>query len=204
LDASSYSVFRKKKPNGRYRVIHVPSEELKEKQRAFLENEYRTGIGPGKYATGFVRKKSTKDHAVPHIGKAFVVEVDIKDCFHSVTRQMIMRAWVLEKLLPSEIESRAMNTKGMDWRKLPPPIGLLDIGLIERTDGSTFAPMGGVLSPHFANLVLKWLDFKIAVLLKRQFPNGDAAYTRYADNLVFSSDQKLIIPLAKYAVERIS
>ena len=191
------------KSNGRLRVIHAPCPELKEKQRAYLENEYRTGIGPGPYAKGFVLGRGILDHALPHVGKKYVVEVDIKDFFHSVRREGVAKAWVMEKLLDSELNSRGFPISRFDWKKAVPPLGLMDLAFIEKKGGS-FLPQGSPLSPYLANLALKGADFKIARLLKNKFAPGDrASYTRYADNLVLSADSKKVIPIARHAVQRI-
>lgn len=204
MDIGLYRIFRIPKANGKVRIIHAPCDELKTKQRTLLENEYRTGIGAGPYAMGFVRKRSIRNHALSHVGKRYVVEIDIKDFFPSVRPRHVVDAWKFERFLPSEIASRGMPIDGMDWKRLVPPIGLIELAFIRNHRGEYCLPQGSPLSGYLANLAMKPYDFKIAKLLKGRFqPCERAGYSRYADNLAFSAESKRIIPIARHAVERI-
>ena len=203
MDLSLYKIARIPKANGKLRVLHIPSPELMEKQRELLYNEYRTGVGPGPYATGFVRHRSILDHAKPHIGKKFVVEVDIKDFFHSVRPWHLSRAWQREKLKPAEILIRKMVVRDRNWQGMMPPIGLLDIAFVW-AGKKCFLPQGSPLSPYLANLAMKEADFRIGKLLKAIFkPEDRASFTRYADNLALSADSERIVVAAKHVVEKI-
>jgi RNA-directed DNA polymerase len=203
MDLSHYKIARIPKANGKLRVLHIPSPELMEKQRELLFNEYRTGVGPGPYATGFVRNRSILDHAKPHIGKKFVVEVDIKDFFHSVRPWHLDRAWKREKLKPAEILIRKMVVRDRNWQRMMLPIGLLDIAFVW-AGKKCFLPQGSPLSPYLANLAMKEADFRIGKLLKAIFKTEDrASFTRYADNIALSADSERIVVAAKHIVEKI-
>ncbi len=203
MDLSLYKIARIPKANGKMRILHIPSPELKEKQRELLFNEYRTGVGPGPYATGFVRGRSILDHAKPHVGKKFVVEVDIKDFFHSVRPWHLYNAWKREGLKSSEILVRKMVVRDRAWQRMMPPIGLLDIAFVW-AGKKCFLPQGSPLSPYLANLAMKEADFRIGMLLKFFFKPADrAAFTRYADNIALSSDSERIVIAAKHIVDKI-
>ncbi len=188
-----------RKSNGKTRVIHEPDPELKIKQRQLLHHLYATGEGPGPYAFGFVLKKGIKEHASAHVGRQYIVRIDIEDFFPSVTPKHIEEAWEFDGLLPREIEGRC--------RKIPlkakeaevmPPLGLIQYAFIQnpRNPEQLGLPQGSPLSPALANLAMKRVDFTIASLLRKWGPK-DARYTRYADDLIISSDEPAIIVMAK-------
>ena len=91
MELNRYKIVRIPK-NGRrgplkeedYRTLHIPDDDLKLSQRAALWNEYKNDIGPGPYAHGFVKKRDPMTHAMAHVGRRFVVRLDIKDFFPSI------------------------------------------------------------------------------------------------------------------------
>lgn len=194
-----YKKIRIKKNSGGIRIIHAPDEELKAAQRRWLENEYRSGTGPGPYAFGFVMGKGIKDHASAHVGRAYVVRIDIKDFFPSVTPDMLKDAWRFDGLLSKEIESRLTPIPpGVQIKNAQAPMGLAQLAFIPSSkDLFTMSlPQGSPLSPYLANIAMKRVDFRIARMLRYYGP-PDARYTRYADDIIISSNSKAIIPMAR-------
>lgn len=203
MDLSHYRIIRIPKGDGRLRIIHAPSDELKARQRLYLKNEKKTGIRFSRRITAFLPRRSIREAAAPHVGKAFVVGIDIKDFFHNVTPGHVMGAMQFDRLLSREIETRTMSLKEFDWRRTPPPIGLLDLAFIPspKRPGEMCLPQGSPLSPFLAAWATKVLDFKIAKMIRNQ--KIDAVHTIYADGIFISSDDKRVIPMAVHGVERI-
>jgi len=203
LELSLYRVIRIPKGDGRLRIIHAPNDALKEKQRTYLENERRTGIRFPRRITAFLRKRGIREAAAPHVGKSFVVGIDIKDFFHHVTPGHVLRAMQFDRLLPGEIETRTESLKERDWKRAVPPIGLMDLAFIPspREPGEYCLPQGSPLSPFLAAWVSKAIDFKIAKMIRNQ--KIDAVHTIYADGIFVSSDDRRVIPMAIHGVERI-
>lgn len=187
------------KSSGGLRIIHAPDDDLKMKQRQLLYNEYRTGIGAGPYATGFVRNKGIKEHASAHVGRNFIVHLDIKDFFPNVTPEHVKRAWEAENLTPAELETRFKifpneAVTGKRILDIPPPLGLIQFAFIPSPLDmfKLGLPQGSALSPFLANMAFKIIDFKLAKFMREQCPE-DGRYTRYADNLAFSSNKHKVV-----------
>lgn len=202
MDLSLYKIIRIPKKNG-IRIIHAPCEELKAKQREYLWNEIRGRPRWPKGLTAFLPGRSIKDAAKPHIGKKYLVHVDIKDFFHHVTKAHIVRAMAFDKFLPREIETRASSLKDRDWRRIGPPYGLLDLAFIPspKVPGEECLPQGSPLSPHLSLMASKPIYFKVQkMFVKAKVPVG---VTMYADGIFMSSDDKRVIPIGLHGVERI-
>lgn len=186
-DLSRYKVVYISKGHGKKRKLHVPDDALKLQQRMWLANEMRTGIGPGPYAHGFVIGRSPATHARLHVGKKYVCRIDIKDFFPSVRPDHLTQLYRMEKLMPVEIELKRGTLYHLAF-------------LRENPSQQSFLPQGSPLSPYLANLAMKKIDFKIAKWVRNYF--GDGRYSRYADDIIISSDSRGIL-IAKKVVRRI-
>jgi RNA-directed DNA polymerase len=149
------------KRSGGKRELSIPSAELKVLQRTIgkaLEGELAVRVH--KVANAYIKGRNTVTNAVPHLGCAVLIKLDIKDFFPTVKREMvrpIISTFALHE--PKTIDR------------------LLDLVV---TDGGL--PQGAPTSPILSNLVLR--DFDIAAY---RFANlVSAKYTRYADDLTFS------------------
>ncbi len=170
MDASDYIIHKIPKRNGGFRTIAEPKPELKHKQKAIMRWLQQSVIRPGKYAHGFVRDKSIATHAAMHVGKRVIVKVDIHDFFGSTTIGMVRRALTFEGVKYDVIDK------------------IIDICMLDKV-----LPQGAPSSPVLSNLVLKRLDARMAGLARKY----QATYSRYADDLCFSSnnpDLNHIIP----------
>jgi hypothetical protein len=113
-----------------------------------------------KTANAYIRGRNTLTNAVPHLGCAVLIKLDIKDFFPSVTREMLEPyLWRFVFQEPHALER------------------VLDLCTTDRG-----LPQGAPTSPILANLVLRRFD-----IAAYQFANlTGAKYTRYADDLTFS------------------
>jgi RNA-directed DNA polymerase len=87
-DRQRYFEYRIPKKSGDYRTIHAPNTRLKEAQRALLpllEDVYK----PAESVHGFVRSRSIKTNVSDHVGKRYVLNVDLHDFFPSITSPRI-------------------------------------------------------------------------------------------------------------------
>ncbi|MFQ5330383.1 MAG: reverse transcriptase family protein [Thermodesulfobacteriota bacterium] len=163
----SYQVFRIPKRSGGTRSIEAPNAGLKRYQQErlrFLSKNIR--VSP--FAHAFQIYKNTATAAMPHVGKEWVACMDIKDFFPSVTERILLRY----------VRTKTRN------RIYPPDLLHL---VFDFDDGKGVRlPQGAPTSPFLANAALLSLDWYIA----RQAAASDCAYTRYADDLVFSGANK--------------
>lgn len=193
------------------RKISAPIADLKKAQRALLLELNRQHIGATPWAHAYVRGRSIRTNALPHVGARAVLTIDIKDFFQSITPDMVRRA------LGFVLRSRRQQNRliGSDWRLLQ------DVDRLCFVNGGL--PQGGPASPFLSNLVGAKLDYKINKLIstwrRRVQPririNGKwvrlkptaarihpIRYTRYCDDLTFSSDYEDLWVL-RHSVERI-
>jgi retron-type reverse transcriptase len=83
-----YSVFYRKKKNGKRRIIHAPCEELKDHQR-ILRNRLVNEEWMSDFCHGFIKGKSTTDAACVHVGQDWVLNIDIAEFFPSIKAHML-------------------------------------------------------------------------------------------------------------------
>lgn len=159
-----YKVTKIPKRNGKYREISMPSYNLKKIQRWILDNIlYKVKISDS--ACGFVRGKSIFNNAVPHIGKDFVVNIDIQDFFPSINLDQIFimfyKLGYTKEL--SFIFASLLSYKGV-------------------------LPQGSPASPYIANIIVKNIDRRIEGLCNK----FEVSYTRYADDITLSGSVEVI------------
>ena len=149
------------KRSGGRRELSIPSHLLKSLQRRLAKAfEQELGHKVHKTANAYIRGRSALTNAIPHLGCAVLIKLDIKDFFPSVTREMLephLRRFVFHE--PKALER------------------ILDLCITDKG-----LPQGAPTSPVLSNLVLRKFD-----IAAYQFANLlGAKYTRYADDLTFS------------------
>lgn len=82
---SLYTIYKKKKPNGKYRKISVPCDELKELQYD-IKDKLEVIYEPPDCVHGFIKGRSCASALTIHVGKKWVCELDIKDFFPNITK----------------------------------------------------------------------------------------------------------------------
>jgi len=178
MDSSNYKFHRIPKRDGTMRVIAEPVPELKKKQQGILRWLTARGIRPSSYAHGFVTGRSTATNARLHVGRKVVIKVDLKDFFGSTKFGPVMTA-LMKAGLSAQIAKDITNTCTLD--------GTL--------------PTGGPTSPMLSNLAVRRMDVRLAGLAKKY----DATYSRYADDLCFSSDNPKLnemLPAVDFVVKQ--
>ncbi len=163
--AGRYKSFSIPKKDGSFREINAPCLSLKILQRWVLENIlYKTKVS--RYSIGFVR--GTKGSplvrcAERHRNHLYILKMDLKNFFPSISRAKVFKQFIL-----LGYNSYAANL-------------LTNVCTL---NGSL--PQGAVTSPYLANLVCNHLDARIAGYCNKR----DITYTRYADDMAFSCDNR--------------
>lgn len=153
-----YREFTIPKRSGGSRRICAPKPATKRLQRRVLRRLLaRLSSHPA--AHGFERGRSIVTNALPHVARAVVVRMDLRDFFTSTS---VRRVRDYFKRIGWGREAADVLTR----------LTTLDGGL----------PQGAPTSPRISNLVNRRLDARLSALAGR----FGAAYTRYADNLTFS------------------
>lgn len=87
-----YRPYKQKKKDGGFRIIDNPSESLKELQRRIKKRLLELHPLPPPIMGG-VKGIGIKDYATIHIGQPDVVCLDIKNCFPSVSNELVFRVY---------------------------------------------------------------------------------------------------------------
>lgn len=160
---SMYHQFEIAKGKGKTRLIEAPNKRLKYLQRkiaSLLDQLYRVR-GP---VHGFVVGKSVKTNGLAHLRKRYVLNVDLKTFFPSITENRV--TGVLESL---GISNRVASIVAR--------LCCLNAHL----------PQGAPTSPVISNMICFRLDKQLLAFAK----DARCIYTRYADDVTFSSYQPM-------------
>ncbi len=159
--SAMYTVFAVPKGGGKQRLITAPDNRLKMLQRkiALLLDQLYRVRNP---VHGFVQDRSVKSNAEAHIDRRHIVNLDLKDFFPSITENRIrgvLRSLGVDYRV-SEIVARVCCCNGC-------------------------LPQGAPTSPVLSNMICYRLDTVLLQIAK----GARAIYTRYADDITFSTYQ---------------
>ena len=155
----NYLTYTLPKKTGGVRIIAQPSAELKALQSWILKHILdRLTVSPA--CRGFERDTSILDNAKPHVGTSALMCLDLEDFFPSIK---INQVWGVFRVL-----GYSKRIAGV---------------LASLCTYNGFLPQGSPASPKLSNLV----SFKLDSRLLGYVGTRGIIYTRYADDLSFSS-----------------
>lgn len=178
LSKKRYTSFSVKKKNGGERVIHAPVNGLKHVLRP-LNCILNCVSEPHFKATGFVPGKSIVDNAKQHVGQCYVYNIDLKDFFYSFDRNRVKLGFMYAPFnLSGDLEPIAFMLASLCTHPF-------------KVEGEikTVLPQGAPTSPTITNILCVKLDRRLNGLAKR----FNITYTRYADDITFSSPTNVFI-----------
>ena len=174
---SHYVHFLVPKKSGGERAICAPHAQLAAAQRWVLEQVLSKLPAHGA-AHGFVPGRGILTNATPHVGSAVVVNCDLRDFFPTVSVHRVIglfkhagyspAAATVLALLVTECPRRKVTFNGRTWYVAA---------------GQRALPQGACTSPAISNLVSRRLDARLTGICRKL----GWTYTRYADDLTFSS-----------------
>lgn len=159
-----YRIFSVPKRSGGARQIAAPHATLKilqEKLNGVLKEVYR----PKNSTHGFVDGRSIVTNARPHCGKNFVLNVDLEGFFNAIHFGRVRGMFMAPPY------------------NIPPSAAAV---LAQLVCHNKVLPQGAPTSPIISNMVCARLDGELQRLAKRH----RCLYTRYADDITFSSSQR--------------
>ncbi len=155
-----YRVWYRKKPGGRRRCVEEPLEDLKKLQRIILD---KFNFKFHRCVQGGVCKRSIRTNALEHKKGKYLLRLDIKDAYPSVTRRHM---YELYKRFGAPIEEARILTKLTTFRDC--------------------LPQGAPTSLPLFNALLNNMQ------LDKVFSNiRGIKYTRYVDDLIFTSRKSI-------------
>lgn len=156
-----YSVFQIRKRSGGFRRISAPQTAVKILQRKLNQVLQSAYMARG-CVHGFVNERSIVTNARPHVRKRYVLNVDLADFFPSINFGRVRGMFMAR---PYGIAEKVATV------------------LAQICCHDNELPQGAPTSPVVANMVCGRLDGE----LKRLAQSCRCAYTRYADDLSFST-----------------
>lgn len=166
-----YKTFFIPKKSGGQREISAPTHILKSLQ-TYMNRILQAFYDAPEYVTGFVPSKSIVDNAERHIGMRYIFNSDLKDFFPSIPQA---RVW-------GALQARPFSFS----KEIASAIAGLCCIEAHNEEGKLVhvLPQGSPCSPTLTNIVCHNLDWKLNGLAKR----FHLKYSRYADDITFSSD----------------
>ena len=152
------------KSDGTERQLQVPHSFLKSLQTCILKHILYE-IPVSKYATAYKPHAKLVDNALPHVNRKYVLKMDITDFFGSITF--------------TKVYSEVFNTT-----RFSKQVGTMLTTLCCYRE---YLPQGSPTSPAISNIVMKRFDDYIGEWCEKR----GIAYTRYCDDMTFSSDKPL-------------
>jgi RNA-directed DNA polymerase len=175
------------KKSGSLRLIEAPKPRLKEMQQTIL-HEILEKIPPHQAAHGFVKGRSIKTYASPHIKRRVVLRMDLRDffpAFSGVRIQAFFRTLGYPETVADLLGGICTTSAPRDaWKDIGRGLTPVQLNESQRLYARPHLPQGAPTSPALANLC----SFRIDCRLQGLAGSAGAAYTRYADDLAFSSD----------------
>jgi len=162
--SQTYQTFAIPKRSGGKRKIAAPIPELKVLQQR-LNFVLQTVYDPMPSVHGFVWYRNIVTNSEPHAGKRFILNLDLKDFFSSI---------------------HFGRVRGLFMAKpygLPPLVASI---LAELCCYNNRLPQGAPTSPVISNMICTKMDAQFQSLAK----SCQCTYTRYADDLTFSTTRK--------------
>lgn len=179
-----------KKRGGKRRVI-APYADIREVQ-IWIKQRILDKQAMLPCVTGFVKKRSTLNNAKQHENKKFILKCDIKDFFESIdvgdVRVLFHKIGYSKQV--AYTLAQLCTTKINEWK----------YDRMEDEEQDEFAPLldhlrpflvqGAPTSPSIANLVCRYIDKRFMGYCVKH----NVKYTRYADDMIFSADNKEDLP----------
>jgi len=168
-----YKTYQARKKNGQFRLIEDPEKKLKTVQRSlneYLQAWYHT-VKPDA-VHGFCISADHEDakgivsNASAHLGKPWLLNMDMQDFFHQVSVECVS-------------ENLASVLKKADKETIKTLAGL--------TTYKQRLPMGAPTSPVLSNICSRSLDATLINICH----HAGLLYTRFADDLSFSSEKPI-------------
>jgi RNA-directed DNA polymerase len=167
------------------RTIAQPSREVKRLQRVALER-FLSELPVHPAAHAYQRRLSILTNAAAHRDSRFMLKLDLKGFFPSLVPRDLRKH--IAKYLPGRFEREEVSSllHLFFWRPKGP-------------DRRVRLSIGAPSSPFISNTLL----FDIDVELSKYAGDIGATYTRYADDMTFSTNAPHALDATKTVVERV-
>ena len=177
---SHYIKFKIPKKNGSMRTISAPMPHLKKAQLWILQNVLNN-VKIDDNAHGFVIGRNIMSNAYPHLNSDVLINIDLKDFFPTINYNRVKGLFrslgysesvsIVFALICTEQMTEQIEMDGKKYYV---------------SQGERLLPQGAPTSPAITNLICRRLDKR----LKNMSSKHNFRYTRYADDMTFSTADK--------------
>lgn len=178
-----YKHYYIKKRHGGEREIAEPTRTLKNLQ-IWAMNKYLLDFNIHKSAIAYVKKKGIKDFVYPHAKNKYLLKLDFKNFFNSIKSNDF-------KLF---LENYKANISSIDIELL---IKIFFCRNKENDD--LYLSIGAPSSPFISNIIMIEFDN----IMSRFCEENEIIYTRYADDLAFSTNKPNTLNLITQEIDDI-
>ena len=171
-----YRQFKIKKKSGKEpRLITAPRTQNFMMMLQAVNEILKAIYSPSDFAMGFTEGRSVVTNAAVHKGQNYILNLDLKDFFPSIVQPRVWKRLQLKPFnFPMQIANIIAGLCAMRETR-------------EDVDGKSHfvyvLPQGAPTSPIITNMICDTLDRRLAGLARR----FGLHYTRYADDITFSS-----------------
>ena len=175
-----YINFKLPKKTGGFREISAPMPLLKAAQIWILENILNL-VPVDENAHGFLAGKNIVSNARAHVGAQIIVNFDLENFFPSITYKRVKGVFRSLGYSESTATVFALLCTAPDTEEIE-----LDGKSFFVAIGERHLSQGSPASPAISNIIARRLDRSLAKIAA----DNDFKYTRYADDLTFSTAEK--------------
>ncbi|MDC5854882.1 retron St85 family RNA-directed DNA polymerase [Vibrio europaeus] len=170
-----YKVYKIPKKRLGFRTIAQPTPSVKHIQTQIVDY-LASRVSIHKSATAYVSGKSVKDNAIKHVKSDYLLKVDLENFFNSITPKMLFKSLKSQGLEISQTDANVLK-QFLFWN------------ISKKQNGKLVLSVGAPSSPFISNLVMYSFDKRMFKLCQK----SDVMYSRYADDLTFSTTKKDIL-----------
>jgi RNA-directed DNA polymerase len=201
---NSYRHFRIRKRSGGHRVISVPEPTLMMVQRWIAT--YILNDQPVHHCSfAFKPKTSILKCAARHVGARWLIKMDVAGFFGSITEIQVYRVFRslgYQPLIAFELTRLTTHAPLVSDRYLLPQWRAKQHHgpIVDYVRGRIgYLPQGAPTSPMLSNLIMRDADADIEAIAK----TAGVRYTRYSDDLTFSTPNKFDRGQAKHLIWKV-
>ncbi len=189
-----YHEFLINKKSGKPRTISAPSDNLKLVQR-WIAKEILNKYSPHWRSYAYHKSSSIIKCAEEHLNSKWLIKLDIENFFGSIQEPQVYKIFKdagYGKLISFELSrlctiSPNIKTSGKVQKKVNDSTSNIKFAYLDSSTKSLgVLPQGAPTSPQLSNIVFKPIDEALQNLADKY----ELIYTRYADDISFSSSDK--------------
>ncbi|MEC6897614.1 retron St85 family RNA-directed DNA polymerase [Photobacterium piscicola] len=170
-----YKTYKIPKRRFGFRIIAQPTPQLKLIQRKIVEMlKVHLKVHPA--AKAYVKNCSIKDNAEVHANSNYLLKLDLENFFNSLTPDMLVKSLLYQGVMISEDEVAGLNEL-LFWNRT------------KKKTPNLVLSVGAPSSPFLSNIIMYEFDD----IVSARCSELQVSYSRYADDLTFSTLEKGIL-----------